>query len=158
MNTSSRNASFGPYSLDVRSGELKKFGTRVKIGEQAFQILCSLLDAPGEMVSREELRARLWPGDTFVDFDHGLNSAVQRLRDCLADTAENPQWVETVPRRGYRFLGKVEWGNGLRAESDVVSVPVQPAATASAHAEERAALAAPRRSGVKWLAGVVAMG
>src|SRR5579862_4909762 len=112
MNTSSRNASFGPYSLDVRSGELKKFGTRVKIGEQAFQILCSLLDAPGELVTREELRARLWPSDTFVDFDHGLNSAVQRLRDCLSDTAEKPQWVETVPRRGYRFVGKVEWANG----------------------------------------------
>jgi TolB-like protein/DNA-binding winged helix-turn-helix (wHTH) protein len=109
MNTSSRNASFGPYSLDVRSGELKKFGTRVKIGEQAFQILCSLLDAPGELVTREELRARLWAGDTFVDFDHGLNSAVQRLRDCLSDSAISPRWIETVPRRGYRFVGKVEW-------------------------------------------------
>jgi TolB-like protein/DNA-binding winged helix-turn-helix (wHTH) protein len=109
MNTSSRNASFGPYLLDVRSGELKKFGMRVKIGEQAFQILCLLLDSPGELVTREELRARLWPGDTFVDFDHGLNSAVQRLRDCLSDSATNPRWIETVPRRGYRFVGKVEW-------------------------------------------------
>jgi TolB-like protein/DNA-binding winged helix-turn-helix (wHTH) protein len=109
MNTSSRNASFGPYSLDVRSGELKKFGMRLKIGEQAFQILYLLLGAPGELVTREELRARLWPGDTFVDFDHGLNSAVQRLRDCLSDSAMNPRWIETVPRRGYRFVGKVEW-------------------------------------------------
>src|ERR1700683_329939 len=110
--TEKRTASFGPYTLDLRSGEFRKFGMRVKMGEQPFQILVALLERPGEMVEREELRAKLWPSDTFVDFDHGLNSAVQRLRDCLADTAENPQWVETVPRRGYRFLGKVEWGNG----------------------------------------------
>src|ERR1700733_6247834 len=110
--TEKRTASFGPYTLDLRSGEFRKFGVRVKMGEQPFQILAMLLERPGEMVSREELRTRLWPSDTFVDFDHGLNSAVQRLRDCLSDTAEKPQWVETVPRRGYRFVGKVEWANG----------------------------------------------
>ena len=110
--TTSRTALFGPYALDVRSGELRKFGTRVKIGEQTFQILLMLLENPGEMVTREELRAKLWTGNTFVDFDHGLNSAVQRLRDCLSDSAENPRWVETVPRRGYRFIGQVEWSNG----------------------------------------------
>src|SRR6202020_2442519 len=105
-------ASFGPFEGDLHTHELWKFGTKLKLVGQPFEILSVLLRRPGEMVSREELRARLWPGDTFVDFDHGLNSAVQRLRDCLADTAEKPQWVETVPRRGYRFLGKVEWGNG----------------------------------------------
>ena len=113
MKTSTaRSALFGPYSLDLRSGELRKFGTKVKMGEQSFHILCLLLNAQGEMVTREELRTKLWPSDTFVDFDHGLNSAVQRLRDCLSDSAENPCWIETVPRRGYRFVGQVEWQNG----------------------------------------------
>ena len=114
MATSARTASFGPYTLDLRSGELRKFGVRVKMGEQPLQILLMLLESPGEMVSREELRAKLWTDDTFVDFDHGLNSAVQRLRDCLSDTAEKPLWVETIPRRGYRFVGKIEWSNGVR--------------------------------------------
>ena len=92
MKTSSaRTAQFGPYSLDLRSGELRKFGSKIKTGEQGFRILCLLLDANGEMVTRQELRDELWAGDTFVDFDHGLNSAVQRLRDCLSDSAENPR-------------------------------------------------------------------
>jgi Tol biopolymer transport system component/DNA-binding winged helix-turn-helix (wHTH) protein len=115
MNTTTpRTALFGPYTVDLRSGELRKHGTKVKMGEQPFQILLILLRNPGELVTREELRANLWPQNTFVDFDHGLNSAVQRLRDCLSDTAERPQWVETIPRRGYRFVGQVEWaGVGL---------------------------------------------
>jgi TolB-like protein/DNA-binding winged helix-turn-helix (wHTH) protein len=107
-----RTALFGPYALDLRSGELRKNGIKVKMGEQPFQILLMLLERPGEMVAREELRAKLWADDTFVDFDHGLNSAVQRLRDCLSDTAEEPLWVETVPRRGYRFVGQVELAGG----------------------------------------------
>jgi DNA-binding winged helix-turn-helix (wHTH) protein len=109
MKTTTRTASFGPYALDLRSGELRKFGTKVKLGEQTFQILRVLLETPGELVTREELRAKLWAGDTFVDFEHGLNSAVQRLRDCLSDSAGKPRWVQTVPRRGYRFVGQVEW-------------------------------------------------
>lgn len=104
-----RTAAFGPYLLDLRSAELQKFGTRLKIGEQTFQILRILLEAEGELVTRDELRAQMWGNDVFVDFDHGLNSAVQRLRDALSDSAENPRWIETVPRRGYRFIGKVEW-------------------------------------------------
>jgi TolB-like protein/DNA-binding winged helix-turn-helix (wHTH) protein/Tfp pilus assembly protein PilF len=107
--TPSRTAVFGPYELNVRSGELRKFGTRVKMGEQAFQILCMLIENPGEMVTREQLRAKLWAQDTFVDFDHGLNSAMQRLRDCLSDSAGTPRWIATIPRRGYRFVGPVEW-------------------------------------------------
>jgi TolB-like protein/DNA-binding winged helix-turn-helix (wHTH) protein len=107
--SAARTARFGPYSLDLRSGELRKLGTKIKMGEQSFRILCLLLDANGEMVTREELRTKLWPSDTFVDFDHGLNSAVQRLRDCLSDSAENPRWIQTVPRRGYRFVGQVDW-------------------------------------------------
>jgi DNA-binding winged helix-turn-helix (wHTH) protein len=107
MKTTSRTAFFGPYEVDVRSGEVQKHGVRLKMGEQPFQILLMLLASPGELVLREELRARLWANDTFVDFDHGLNSAVQRLRDCLSDTAEKPRWIETIPRRGYRFIGQV---------------------------------------------------
>jgi TolB-like protein/DNA-binding winged helix-turn-helix (wHTH) protein len=106
--TTAHNALFGPYSVDLRSGELRKFGIKVKMGEQPFQILALLLERPGEMVTREELRTKLWADDTFVDFDHGLNSAVQRLRDCLSDTAEKPLWIETVPRRGYRFIAPIE--------------------------------------------------
>ena len=117
--TTRRTALFGPYALDLRSGELRKFRTKVKMGEQAFQILCLLLERPGEMVTREELRARLWADDTFVDFDHGLNSAIQRLRDCLSDSAEKPRWIETVPRRGYRFVGQLEWSDGS-ASSEIL--------------------------------------
>lgn len=109
MKTSARTASFGPYVLDLRSAELRKLGAKVKIGEQAFQILVMLLERPGEMVTRDELRSRLWADNTFVDFDHGLNSAVQRLRDSLSDSAAKPRWIETIPRRGYRFVGQVHW-------------------------------------------------
>jgi TolB-like protein/DNA-binding winged helix-turn-helix (wHTH) protein len=115
--TTQRTALFGSYALNLRSGELRKFGTKVKMGEQAFQILHMLLETPGEMVTREELRTKLWANDTFVDFDHGLNSAVQRLRDCLSDSAGKPRWVETIPRRGYRFVGQVQWSDdSLSAE------------------------------------------
>ena len=106
--TAPHTASFGPFTLDPRSGELRKFGVRVKLGEQPLQILLMLLENQGELVTRDELRAKLWPGDTFVDFDHSLNSAVQRLRDTLSDTAEKPVWIETIPRRGYRFIGAVK--------------------------------------------------
>lgn len=125
-----RTVLFGPYALDVRSGELRKYGTKLKMGEQAFQILCLLLEKPGEMVTREDLRTKLWAEDTFVDFDHGLNSAVQRLRDCLSDSASKPVWVETVPRRGYRFIGQLEW-------MDVVASSETPSRSTPAVEEER---------------------
>lgn len=102
-------ACFGPYEVDVCSGEVRKFGTRIKLGEQPLRILVLLMERAGELVTREELRSGLWSDDTFVDFDHSLNSAVQRLRESLSDTAEKAQWIETVPRRGYRFVGDVQW-------------------------------------------------
>jgi TolB-like protein/DNA-binding winged helix-turn-helix (wHTH) protein len=95
---------FGVFEVNPRSGELRKKGTRVKLQDQPLQILLAVLEKPGEIVTREELRAKLWPADTFVDFDHGLNAAVKRLRDALGDTAENPRYIETLPRRGYRFI------------------------------------------------------
>ena len=96
---------FGVFEVDPRSGELRKKGFRVKLQDQPLQILLAVLEKPGEVVTREDLRAKLWPADTFVDFDHGLNAAVKRLRDALGDTAENPRYIETLPRRGYRFIG-----------------------------------------------------
>jgi len=109
-NHPSQRVTFGAFTLDVTSGELRKHGTKLKLGEQPFQILSLLLERRGELVLREELHKRLWPSDTFVDFDHGLNSAMRRLRDVLGDEQEKPQWVETVPRRGYRFIGDVQSG------------------------------------------------
>jgi len=98
---------FGVFEADLRAGELRRNGSKVKLQEQPFQILAMLLERPGEIVTREELRARLWSADTFVDFDHGLNSAIRRLRDALGDSAENPSLVETLGRRGYRFISAV---------------------------------------------------
>jgi TolB-like protein/DNA-binding winged helix-turn-helix (wHTH) protein/Tfp pilus assembly protein PilF len=99
---------FGTYEFDLRSGELRKHGIRIKLQEQPCQILAILLEHPGEMVTREQLQHRLWPSDTFVDFDHSLNTAVMRLREALSDSSENPRFIETLPRRGYRFLAPVE--------------------------------------------------
>lgn len=102
-----RACRFGVFEVDLRAGELRRNGMRVKLQEQPFQILALLLEHPGEVVSREEVRRRLWPADTFVDFDHSVNAAIRRLRDVLGDSAENPIFVETVARRGYRFLTPV---------------------------------------------------
>jgi TolB-like protein/DNA-binding winged helix-turn-helix (wHTH) protein len=98
---------FGVFEVDLKACELRKHGLRIKLPEQPFQVLVVLLEKPGEIVTREELRNRLWPGDTFVDFDHGLNNAVMRLREVLGDASENPRFVETIPRRGYRFIAPV---------------------------------------------------
>ena len=95
---------FGVFELDLRSGELRKSGARLNLQQQPLQLLSVLLEQPGELVTREELHKRLWPDDTFVDFEHGLNAAVKRLRDTLGDSADSPRFVETVPRRGYRFV------------------------------------------------------
>lgn len=101
-------ARFGSFEVDFRAGELRKHGLRVRLQVQPFQILAMLLDRPGEVVTREELRQALWPSDTFVDFDHGLNNAINRLREALGDSAESPRYVETLLRRGYRFIASVE--------------------------------------------------
>jgi Tol biopolymer transport system component/DNA-binding winged helix-turn-helix (wHTH) protein len=99
---------FGTYEVDLRSEEIRKNGLKVRLTGQPFQILAILLERPGELVTREELQKRLWPGDTFVDFDGGLNAAVNRVREALGDSADNPRFVETLPKRGYRFVGQVE--------------------------------------------------
>src|SRR5690349_7057454 len=106
-NNGSQKIRFGLFEADLRSGELFRDGSKVRLQEQPFQILAMLLDRAGEVVTREEMRKKLWPADTFVDFDHSLNAAIRRLRDALGDSAENPRFVETVARRGYRFIAPV---------------------------------------------------
>src|SRR5712671_5756906 len=98
---------FGVFELDLRAGELRKHGLRVRLQEQPFQVLAALLEHPGEVVTREEIQKKLWPADTFVDFDHGLNKTINKIREALGDSAESPRFVETVARRGYRFLADV---------------------------------------------------
>jgi Tol biopolymer transport system component/DNA-binding winged helix-turn-helix (wHTH) protein len=98
---------FGPFDADVQTQELRKHGVRLRLPRQSFQILKMLLERPGSLVTREELRQVLWPSDTFVDFDHSLNAAVNRLREALGDSADEPRLVETLPRRGYRFIGEI---------------------------------------------------
>ena len=97
--------SFGTFELDLQTSELRKKGVKIKLQDQPFQILVLLLEHPGNLVSREEIQKKLWPADTFVDFDLGLNTAISRLRASLGDSAENPRFIETLPRRGYRFIG-----------------------------------------------------
>ena len=98
---------FGDFEADVKSIELRKQGLRVKLQEQPFQVLQILLEHAGEVVSREALRRQIWPADTFVDFEQGLNNAIKRLREALGDSPEDPQFIETIPRRGYRFVAKL---------------------------------------------------
>ncbi len=122
-----RRTRFGAYEVDLRSGELYKHGIRLKLQDQPFQVLAILLEHSGDVVTREELRQKLWPADTFVDFDTGLNSAIKKLRDVLSDSADEPRYIETLPCRGYRFIATVENGAaariGPRQKLRVVPVP-----------------------------------
>jgi DNA-binding winged helix-turn-helix (wHTH) protein len=99
---------FGTFEANLRSGELRKHGTKLKLGDQPFSVLAILLAQPGDVVTREDLQKQLWPTDTFVDFDRGLNKAINRLRDALGDSADAPRFIETLPKRGYRFIGTIE--------------------------------------------------
>jgi DNA-binding winged helix-turn-helix (wHTH) protein len=106
-----RKVRFGAFDVDMRSGEVRKHGIRLKLHGQPFLVLSLLLEHPGDVVTREELRQKLWPGETFVDFHTRLNSAVKKLRDALCDSAEQPRYIETLPRRGYRFIAQVQNGD-----------------------------------------------
>jgi len=105
---STRIVRFGVFEADLQSGELRKNGVKVPLQGQPFQVCVILLSRSGELVTREELRQKVWPEDTFVDFDHALNTAITKIRIALGDNADNPRFVETLPRRGYRFIGPVE--------------------------------------------------
>jgi TolB-like protein/DNA-binding winged helix-turn-helix (wHTH) protein/Flp pilus assembly protein TadD len=128
---------FGVFELDLRSGELRKHGLRVRLQEQPVQILAMLLEQPGEIVTREELHKRLWPADTFVDFDHGLNKAISKIREALGDSADSPRFVETIARRGYRFLAEVKVADTAPVHSPGPATHPHP----SAEAHERPNLA-----------------
>jgi len=132
---------FGPFEADLPAGELRRQGLRIKLQEQPFQILAMLLERPGDVITREELQKKLWPAETFVDFDHGLGSAINKLRQALGDSAENPRYIETLPRRGFRFIAVVERGRGARApaasaHSPIRSVAVLPLANLSGDPEQ----------------------
>lgn len=122
-----RKARFGLYEVDFRAGELRKSGRKIRLQDQPLHVLGMLLENPGEVVTREELRQKLWPGDTFVDFDHGLNNAINRLREALNDSADTPRFIETLPRRGYRFVAEV---TGETASEAVLGVTPNASATA----------------------------
>ena len=109
-NPRARMVRFATFEVDLSARELRKSGVKIKVHGQPFEVLAMLVERPGEIVPREELKQKLWPTDTFVDFDHGVNTAINRLREALGDSAENPRFVETVPRRGYRFIAPIEPG------------------------------------------------
>ena len=164
ISSDSNRARFGPYEVDLHTQELWKYGTRRKLVGQPFEILATLLRRHGELVTRDEMRDRLWPSDTFVDFNHGLNAAVNKLREALNDSADEPRYIETLPRRGYRFIGEIEW---LPAKQ-IRKTPSTPSAEAFDSGENQSAPAlltfteapallgteiAPRTNRVPYLAG-----
>src|SRR6476620_2064646 len=99
---------FGVFEADLKSGELRKNGLKIRLPGQPFEVLAAMLERPGEVVTREELQKRLWPDGTFVDFDHSLGNAINKIREALGDSAESPRFVKTLSRRGYRFIARVE--------------------------------------------------
>ncbi len=143
---------FGPFEVDLRAGELHKNGAKLKLQEQPFQILRVLLENPGKVVTREELRKRIWPTDTFVDFDHGLYTAITKLREALHDSSERPRFVETLPRRGYRFVAPVSVeAQGKHSGETVSSHPAAAAADSSSGAEQKAAISTLSKSAPRSL-------
>jgi len=154
---------FGTYEADMHTRELWKFGTRVKLVGQPFDILEVLLGRPGELVTRDELRERLWPKETFVDFNHGLNAAVNKLRDVLCDSADDPKFIETLPRRGYRFIAKVERDEEQQLAVTQISRPTPAAVPISvellSESPNESPAALPEKSGRRftWLWGVAAL-
>lgn len=138
-----RLARFGAFELDRHTGELRKHGIRIRLQTKPFQILLALLETPGEFVTREDLQRRLWPSDTFVDFESGLNTAANRLRLSLGDSADSPRYIETLPRSGYRFIAPVE-------EIEPNTAPETPPGP------EQAAPPTPTRDLKPWLVGLAA--
>jgi DNA-binding winged helix-turn-helix (wHTH) protein len=127
---------FDAYQVDLRTGELRKHGRKVRLAGRPFEILALLLEHPGELLTRKELQERLWCADTFVDFEHGVNAAIQTLRRALCDSHKNPRFIETLPRRGYRFIAAVE---GAPAAAVPAEQPASPPAAAASVAPSGAA-------------------
>ena len=144
---------FAVFEVDLAAGELRKNGARVRLQEQPFQILAYLLDRAGEVVTREELREKLWPADTFVDFDHSLNTAINKLREALGDSASNPRYVETLARRGYRFLAPLQTAAAKAQDSPEQARTAGTAVAAAFHPELEVPL--PRRGLTRGLFGLI---
>src|SRR5260370_32771517 len=141
-NSSPRIIRFSTFEVDLHTGELRQRGQKVKLQEQPLQVLAALLERPGQMVTREELRSRLWSADTFVDFDHSLNAAIKRLRDALGESAETPIFIETLARRGYRLIVPIVQDAGPQSEAHQrtptsgSAPPVTPTASDDLHVTE----------------------
>src|SRR5260370_15644373 len=147
------NVRFGPFELNLREGELRKEGRRIRLQEQPFQMLRMLLETPGAVVVREEIRKRLWPDDTVVECDHSINAAVKRLRDALRDSADKPRYLETAAQRGYRFIGSVDAATDNPSLAEPIAVIPNNNDLRNGHAEQ-----APRRPTLHrrlWIFGVV---
>jgi DNA-binding winged helix-turn-helix (wHTH) protein len=153
--TTSRLIRFGTFEVDLRTGELHRKGLKIKLQEQPFQILTMLLEHAGDIVTREELRHRLWPEDTFVDFDQGLNKAINKIREALGDSAQNPRFVETLPKRGYRFIAPINGTNRYSEPAEVADDP-QPEAGRNKRPESAASDPAsrPRAIGLRSAAAL----
>jgi cholera toxin transcriptional activator len=154
--SNTRIARFGVFELDLAAGELRKSGLKLRLQGQPIQVLTLLLEHAGEVVTRDELRQKLWPSDTFVDFDHSLNTAINKVREALGDSASSPRYVETLARRGYRFIAPVQ--NSLPNDRSVASVDPAPAAETEAdqkalHPELEVPI--PRRGITRGLFGLI---
>jgi DNA-binding winged helix-turn-helix (wHTH) protein len=147
-NRAARLLRFAVFEVDLDAGELRKNGARVRLQEQPFQVLVTLLQNAGQVVTRDTLREKIWPADTFVDFDHSLNTAVNKIREALGDSASNPRFVETLARRGYRFLAPVDAG-AEPAASQEISAPAEPALHPDLH------VPVPRRGLVRALFALI---
>ena len=150
---------FGLFEVDLQARELRKSGIRIKLQDQPFQILASLLERPGEIITREELQKRLWPADTFVDFDLSLNSAVKKLRQALSDDSDNPRFVETLYRRGYRFIGPVNGASKTNGTALLEPITFEPQGSLPAPISSPAAVPVPtvRRKRLLVVAGLLAL-
>ncbi len=145
---SNRVLRFAAFEVDLRAGELRKDGIKIHLQELPFRVLAAALERPGEVVTREELREKLWPADTFVEFEHSLNTAVNKLRAALNDSADTPRYIETLPRRGYRFIGSLEGSAAAPRAQITAEAPVVPELAARLH----------RRTELLWLAaGIVVL-
>jgi TolB-like protein/DNA-binding winged helix-turn-helix (wHTH) protein len=145
---------FGLFELDLRTRQLTKNGVKIRLPQQSIQALSLLLERPGEIVTREELRERLWPSDVFVDFDHGLNKSIQKLRDALGDSAGSPRYIETIPRIGYRFIGPANGSTEIREPKSDTNTPPPPN-LASAN---QAWIAGSRRARWLFIASLIGLG
>jgi len=146
---------FGPFEADLPAGELRKSGLKLRLAGQPFEILSMLLERPGEVVTREQLRQRLWPQNTYVDYEHSLNAAINKLREALSDSADRPLYVETLPRRGYRFIAPVEAANGAPPDSDSRDTPASASELVETAPREKP-LPAPARRRLGFAAAAIA--